>query len=494
MKKILILLLSILLVSCGSDDDGTNTFEITLDEVGVDRVEISWSIPTQSNYETIYYRILLNGNEIASDLTVRNYLITGLSGETTYTVTVISLDDTGDSTFAEATFTTERDTFLNAVLTLTTQAQVDAFDYTGVHTLELIGNDISDISNLQQLTRVLNKIVIKNTSLQNLDGFSNLISDEYAAKTIDIRDNPQLESISGLNQFAHDAAFFYLVNNPNVSSLNGFLLRPIMANLVIDDVQVTNFSNFSNVQNVTIELKINNTPLSSTGGFNNLTYAQKIILNNVSENLTNSFTSLNRVSSLVLRNITIQNLNMFTNVTDCFGLTLEDMPQMMSLQGFENNPEFRALNLIGNTQPDISVWLNSAINNNLKRLDLNNTPHTDLSMLSSMQAIHHLSITNTDLITDYSGLDNMGYISSISVGNCSSFNSFAGALWSNFNNEMSITITNNPNLTNFCELQPNLESNGIYFNIGSGTFNYQVSGNAYNPTMEEIVTPEGCSQ
>lgn len=104
-------------------------------------------------------------------------------------------------------------------VTLTTQAEVDAFSYTEVTgTLTISGNDISNLSTLSQLTRAGNLILRANASLADLSGLSAL-SEVYS---IDVSDNPMLANLDALSSVTVARDGITISNNASLESINGF--------------------------------------------------------------------------------------------------------------------------------------------------------------------------------------------------------------------------------------------------------------------------------
>src|SRR5688572_31282180 len=96
-------------------------------------------------------------------------------------------------------------TIFEGDVTLTTQAEVDAFQFTEVTgVLTISGSDITDLSSLIYLTRVDQLVVRGNASLVHVAGLAALtqvgLTGNSAFKTaIDISDNPALTNLDGLS-------------------------------------------------------------------------------------------------------------------------------------------------------------------------------------------------------------------------------------------------------------------------------------------------------
>jgi len=106
-------------------------------------------------------------------------------------------------------------------LTLTTQSEVNAFNYTEVTGwLNIYGTDITDLSPLSNLVSVDGQLFITNTSLTTIDGFSSLTT----AGEILISENPVLQSFSDFHSLVSTlgGGNIEISNNVSLSSFSGF--------------------------------------------------------------------------------------------------------------------------------------------------------------------------------------------------------------------------------------------------------------------------------
>ena len=106
-------------------------------------------------------------------------------------------------------------------LALTTQAQVDAFNYTEVTgKLTIGGTDVDDLSPLSMLTSVGGGLSIRyNAALEQVvDGFPNLTSAGY----LGISDNPALITLDGFRGLTNLDGGLWFYDNTNMVSVAGF--------------------------------------------------------------------------------------------------------------------------------------------------------------------------------------------------------------------------------------------------------------------------------
>lgn len=196
--------------------------------------------------------------------------------------------------------------------TLSSQAEVDAFNCTEITgTLWISGEDITDLSPLQNLTKVGILIITECPNLINVDGLSGLreitrkdgmpyvlgISGNAKLKNIDgldnltattmgsmsISNNPALESINALSSVQTVFGLFSIANNPSLKSINGFRnitemrdygFQPYL--LIEGNPSLTNVDGFSSLTSIrgngaNLDIR-NNSALTSLEGFSSLEF------------------------------------------------------------------------------------------------------------------------------------------------------------------------------------------------------------------------------
>lgn len=139
----------------------------------------------------------------------------------------------------------------NGDLTLSSQAEVNSFNYTEITgSLDISGADITDLSPLSTLTTVGSGINIANNgalvTLNGLTSLSNVGSEFF------IGNNPILSSIDGLTSLTSTASNFNISYNPVLSSLQGLNnLVSVGSILKIDDNPLlSDLSTFSSLTTV----------------------------------------------------------------------------------------------------------------------------------------------------------------------------------------------------------------------------------------------------
>ena len=189
-------------------------------------------------------------------------------------------------------------------VTLTSQAEVDAFNCTEVTgILTISGNDISNLDALSGLTHVGSGLIISdNTSLSNVNGLAALGTVKAAVGTgnfgIRISGNQILTNLDGLFSLTEVVGPITIRDNPLLETINGF-----SAITGIDGLWISN-----------------NNQLKSINGFNGVTWisgfgmAYLIIDNNPSLTNVDGLSSVRGISSLtasliITNNATLSNID-----------------------------------------------------------------------------------------------------------------------------------------------------------------------------------------
>jgi hypothetical protein len=246
-------------------------------------------------------------------------------------------------------------------ITLSSQADVDAFNCTEITgSLYISGADITDLSPLQNLTKVGRLFITENTNLATVDGLSGLreitlmsgfpyaigISGNPSLKNLDglgsltmdsigpiaITYNASLETINGFSSVTAAFGLFSISNNASLKSINGFQNLTSVRNfgfepfVMIDNnpslISINGFSSLEEISGNGGNLQIsNNNALTSINGFSSLTVIAGggrgtglFIENNASLTNIDGFSSLSVLAYGIAGAITIRNNVMLTNV------------------------------------------------------------------------------------------------------------------------------------------------------------------------------------
>src|SRR5215470_7207956 len=157
----------------------------------------------------------------------------------------------------------------NGNLTLATQADVDAFNYsevTGVLSIGGLGTSITNLDGLSTLTKVdLSLLIVFNNSLTNIDGLSNLTSvgkSSGSTNALVISNAPLLTNLDALSNLQYVGSLS-IENNKSLTSINGLsnMTQPLLAELSIkNNAVLTNLDGLSNIATVETELTIEDNP------------------------------------------------------------------------------------------------------------------------------------------------------------------------------------------------------------------------------------------
>lgn len=242
-------------------------------------------------------------------------------------------------------------------VTLSTQAEVDAFNYTYVTgTLTISGNDITNLDALSALTEVGALIITQNGSLTNANGLSALSQvggvyilnnpvltnlDGFSSLTsmfgpITIRDNASLETINGFSGLSSITFGLRISNNQQLKSFIGFKQLGLIdgydgdSQLLIDNnASLTNIEGLSSLQEISgkpVNIRVtNNAALLNIDGLRSVstlgTYGCSIdILNNP-----------------VLKNIDgLASLTVFQDGAGLSGITIQNNAELENIDGLAN--------------------------------------------------------------------------------------------------------------------------------------------------------------
>lgn len=274
---------------------------------------------------------------------------------------------------------------------------------------------------------------VPNYSITDLSSLTNLTSIDGS---LNIYENRILSTTNGLDNIASIGGNLEVYVHPLLNDFQLPSLLTVGGSITIGNSDlITNLNGLSNLSSIGGSLMINNNPsittLDGLSSLNSINYTL-IIYNNDS-----------------LTNIGLNSLNSVGNIS------IEENEILQNLDGLENiNAQNRNIFISFN---DNIVTLNGLnFHNSIGSLYLSyNNSLSDLNALLSLDNINGtLNINNNNSIIHLNGFTNVDNIFGIGIGN-------------------------NVNLYDFCGLS-NLMSNNY-------TGSYGVSGNAYNPTQQDII-------
>ena len=135
----------------------------------------------------------------------------------------------------------------NGSVTILTQADVNAFNYTAVTgsitITPFMPTDITNLDGLSELTTVGSSLTIRSTAIPNLNGLSNLSS---IGGDLGIFSNTSLSSIDGLSNLSQLGSLS-IDNNPALSNVNGLSKIYVLGGLTISREPISNMDGLMNL-------------------------------------------------------------------------------------------------------------------------------------------------------------------------------------------------------------------------------------------------------
>jgi hypothetical protein len=342
--------------------------------------------------------------------------------------------------------TTKAQTFTGN-LTLTTQAQVDAFNYTnvtGIIFINSLQSSITNLNGLSELTSVGGSLFIDNSHITNLDGLSNLttvgqklsistrfvtsldaLSNLTSANSIDISDNDALTNLDGLSNITSLFGELVIEDNPLLSSLDGLsnLIRTGDFKL-IENPLITNLDALSSLKFVVGNFSIEHmSALTNVDGLSSLEGVANLrILSTGLTNLDGLFNLTDIDGLSLLLNFSLANIDGLSGVTKISGhVFIQNNSLLTDIDGLSNLTEIEG---------------NLGIENNHKLLNLDG-----LVKLASVEG--NLEIKNNDALVDFCGLTKL-FTSGTILGTVSIVNNGANTVF--ITPPADIILNNDPGL------------------------------------------------
>lgn len=362
-------------------------------------------------------------------------------------------------------------------LTLSSQAQIDTFNYTEVTgSLTIRGSDIVSLSPLSTLSLVgENMHIVQNNLLINLDGLQNIT---FVGGNIGISYNAYLPKYCALfpllNSGGLKGTFFCSDNAVNPTQqdiINGGPCGNTIYNgdltlTTLEEVYAFNYTEITG--SLTIKSRVDDYRFTDLRNLETLTTVGGDLIIDRNNYLIN-LDGLHNVNH-VGRNLNVKHNSRLTNLDGLQGITtvggsliIEDHDNLTNLDGLYNT------NYVGGV---LSIFANNTLTN------LNG-----LQSITSLKESLFIEYNNT--LTDISGLQ---HITSLGkdltiIGNAS-LKKIDG-LQNIINVGQNLNIFENNILTEFCGLFPLINGGGL-------TGIYNVSGNSANPTQQEIIDGGPC--
>jgi hypothetical protein len=324
---------------------------------------------------------------------------------------------------------------LNSDITLSTQALVDAFNWTQVNgTITITGSGITNLNGLSELTKCQSLVISNNPGLTNIIGLANLGEVEH---NLTIRQNSILTNITGFSslttvgQLNVDA--LTIDNNDNLLNVDGLFSLNFATKLIISgNAKLANLNGLSALTSVEHFFIISDNPLlmslaglshlssiSSTSG--NLTIDNNDALTNV-----NGLSGLTYAAGLIIENNSaLSNLDALSHLTQVQfgGLTIDNNDALTNIDGLNGITLLFGDLIVTNNQALLNVDGLSHIGglNNLDarhNLEIKDNPSlTNVDGLSSVVGVRDgdLAIQNNDALTNIDGLSKLTLVGEVLI-------------------------------------------------------------------------------
>ena len=363
---------------------------------------------------------------------------------------------------------------------LKTQEEVDAFganNYTEITESLYVGDwgiqdpgnlSVIDLTPLSSLISIGENLAVgHNDALVTLAGLDNINSINGFLRIID---NDVLNDITALINIQNEVEELYIVYNNNLQTIDGLNnIVSVSTNLLIQaNDSLENVDGLNNLTTVGEQFSITaNYSLLNLDGFSHLTSVGAnsesafMVANNFS--LTN-IDGLNNLTTLpngfdINDCPSLTNLDGFSNVTNCNGINISDCPALTNINGLNNitstifGLHIENNDLLVNLDPLINI--SPSVVSNLSILK--NDSLINIDVLESITSVtEQLFIWQNSSLVNLDGLYNINYVG------------------------YDLYVTLNSTLSDLCGLQTLLNNNGL-------EGNYNVGGNAYNPSQQDII-------
>ncbi|WP_271783020.1 hypothetical protein [Aquimarina algiphila] len=324
-------------------------------------------------------------------------------------------------------------------LILTSQAQVDTFDYceiTGNLTIqEDVAGDITDLSSLATLEILGGGLYIKsNTSITNLDAFHNLktingsleLSKNAILANIDglsgleiikgnlvISINKKITSLSAFNTLTTLNGNLNLLANDGLTDLDGFVnLKQIGGFLEIKGHRsMVSFTGLSNLTTIGTDIRIIGNDLSNLDGLAKLNEIKGNLelTNNFKLSDIHVFANVFSIKELRIKNNNLTDLSGFSGLKDAGAIILNNC-DIINLNDLSNLTSLtNRLVLYNNKNLENISGISNAIGKNIIQLEIGGNPNLrSLSGLENLEIISSfVSIFNNQKLKNLDALSNM---------------------------------------------------------------------------------------
>lgn len=333
-------------------------------------------------------------------------------------------------------------------LTFNSQAALDTFQIecdTIFGDLNITGDDIINLSRLENIKVIKGTLSIESTMmLSDLTGLNNITRIEGS---LILNNVPLVSNLDVFNSLEVIEGQLALVGTPNMEQINGLSnLRTLNSIAIVGAASLADLRGLEGITRLSDGIQIDASSLSSFEGLNNLVSIGRAFSMNGGGNITNfdALSNLQEVGGaiMLLGFNALTNIDGLSQITTVNGdLVLSGIPVLENIDGLTNLTQVK-----GSLVIQLSNQLSS------------------LQPLANLTTIGGLFLTANQALTSLDGLENIVAID----GN------------------MEFRITQNTLLNDFCAISNAFASETTAISA------FNVSGNAYNPTLEQIQDQETC--
>lgn len=276
-------------------------------------------------------------------------------------------------------------------LTLTTQAEVDAFPSNyGCHTVDgnliIEGEDIVNVDSLIGLTNIINGgiFIRNNPNIVSIEGVRNLV----AAEKVFVQNNDLLTTVNGFENLT-EVFQLRISDNDNLVNIEPFLnLQELSFCLITGNESLIEINEIvPNVSELNL-LHINdNASLLTINGFNNISDFK----------LINTFSGSTGFLQIA-NNPLLQNLTAFNNISYIHEINVFNNPSLENFASFGNLEKAKYISI---EETGINNLETLGALEDLYALKINNNPNlTDINKIGFIEDIQNIEITNNSQLAE----------------------------------------------------------------------------------------------
>jgi len=251
--------------------------------------------------------------------------------------------------------------------------------------------------------------------------------------------------------------------------------------LTVNGKNITNLASLKTLRKLDEFIAIENTSIETLNGIENIEYS-------------------GRYSHLPY--MKIENNNKLKDILaiekfslDALRISIKNNVSLESLDGLKISPRLKHITLDNIPIHDFHIFSNIKSLPSLYLFNLNNI--YDFKGLDKIENISELSIANNPNLGSFKGLNNLRYVFGLWIKNNPKIKSLIGLDGLYTKGPIELCIKNNENLSDFCSIVTYMKNSTIKAEsfLGNGSidiYHFELSGNAYNPSENDLRTNDKC--